>query len=354
MRRLQASIAIASCAIALSGAANAAQRTFVASYGLDTNPCSVTQPCRSFAVAITQTAAAGEVVVLDSAGYGPVTIGQSVSIIAPPGVYAGISVPAAQNGVTISAGPSDHVVLRGLTINGQGGVHGIRVVTAQVVHVESCTVSNMAQDGIRIEGGTVVHIANAIVRDNAVYSVHTLVGAGELYVRDSRVSGGSSGVYLEGGTFDGSGLTIEEAVSVGMFVAPNAATTVKAALADSLLAGNGYGYVAYSPVAGATVRASATRVTASRNASAGFESNNLGGGGVILTVTDSSSVGNGSYGVTAISGGTTNLVRSTSSGNASFDLYQTGGGILRTSGTNSLTGRGAADVSGVLTSNPPQ
>src|SRR5512133_3487665 len=79
--------------LASPGAAALAQRTFVASNGQDTNPCSITLPCRSFATAIGKTSANGEVIVLDSAGYGAVTITQSVTIAAPAGVYAGIFVP---------------------------------------------------------------------------------------------------------------------------------------------------------------------------------------------------------------------------------------------------------------------
>src|SRR4051812_44863466 len=71
--------------------ANAVQRTFVATTGNDGNSCSNTAPCRSFAAAIAVTDAGGEVIVLNSGGYGAVTITQSVSIISPPGVYAGIS-----------------------------------------------------------------------------------------------------------------------------------------------------------------------------------------------------------------------------------------------------------------------
>src|SRR5512132_2933185 len=59
------------------------QRTFVASNGADTHPCSLVSPCRSFGTAIAAVAAGGEVIVLDSAGYGAVTITQSVSLIAP-------------------------------------------------------------------------------------------------------------------------------------------------------------------------------------------------------------------------------------------------------------------------------
>ena len=57
-------------------------------------------------------------------GTAPFTITKAISIIAPPGVYAGLSPTAGQDGVTVTAGVSDKVVLRGLTINGQGGIKG--------------------------------------------------------------------------------------------------------------------------------------------------------------------------------------------------------------------------------------
>src|ERR1700722_3110868 len=64
-----------------------AVRTFVSGHGTDTGICGVGAPCRTFAYAITQTSVGGEIVVLDSAGYGcGLTIAQSVSIIAPPGI----------------------------------------------------------------------------------------------------------------------------------------------------------------------------------------------------------------------------------------------------------------------------
>ena len=52
-------------------AATTAQRTFVASTGNDASACSIAAPCRGFARAITQTSAAGEVIVLDSAATVP-------------------------------------------------------------------------------------------------------------------------------------------------------------------------------------------------------------------------------------------------------------------------------------------
>ena len=49
--------------------------------GSDSGGCGLTAPCRTFAYALTQTAVSGEIIVLSSAGYGPVTIGKAVSII---------------------------------------------------------------------------------------------------------------------------------------------------------------------------------------------------------------------------------------------------------------------------------
>src|ERR671934_1739865 len=96
------------------------RRTFVSTSGSDANPCDRATPCRSFGAAIANTTAGGEVIVLDSGGYGPVTITKAVSIIAPPGIYAGITALSG-DAIDVSAGTSDKVTLRGLTLNGIGG-----------------------------------------------------------------------------------------------------------------------------------------------------------------------------------------------------------------------------------------
>ena len=93
-RSFSRSIAIGSLLLAVSFDARAVgvQRTFVAANGSDAHPCSLAQPCRSFAAAIANTDPNGEIIVFDSAGYGVVAITKSVTIAAPPGVYAGITV----------------------------------------------------------------------------------------------------------------------------------------------------------------------------------------------------------------------------------------------------------------------
>src|SRR5215471_12301990 len=93
--------------------AQGVQRTFVSGLGNDSNPCSRTAPCRTFGQAISQTNSGGEVYVLDSAGFGAFAITKPVSIVAPQGVTAGISVFSG-DGITINAGASDVIILRGL------------------------------------------------------------------------------------------------------------------------------------------------------------------------------------------------------------------------------------------------
>lgn len=144
----------------------ASQRTFVATSGLDTNPCSRTQPCRSFAFAIAQTLAAGEVYVLDSGGYGPATITSSVTIQAE-GVLAGISVFSG-DGIDVNVASTDVVTLRGLTINGLGGTHGISFQAGGVLHVQKVTASNLAGNGVDIAAnGAQVYIDDSTLNDNS-------------------------------------------------------------------------------------------------------------------------------------------------------------------------------------------
>jgi hypothetical protein len=81
---------------------------------------------------------------LDSAGYGPVTITQSISLIAAPGSYAGISVFSG-DGIDVNAGGTDTIILRGLTINNQGSTgKGIVFNTGGKLYVEECTVSGFS------------------------------------------------------------------------------------------------------------------------------------------------------------------------------------------------------------------
>jgi len=161
---------------AATAASAATQRAFVSVLGQDANTasnCSVAFPCRSFGAAIGVTNANGEIIALDSGGYGPVTISQSITIESPAGVYAGISVAAGLDGVTIN-GSSIKVTLRGLSINGQGGNRGIVLGgNNNTLYVERCTISNMALDGMLLfSASSRVHVADTVVANGGSFGIN--------------------------------------------------------------------------------------------------------------------------------------------------------------------------------------
>jgi hypothetical protein len=256
------------------------QRTFVASTGVDTNTafnCSIVKPCRGFAAAIGATSAKGEVIVLDSAGYGVIPlITQSITITAPTGIYAGISVFSG-DGIIINASAIDTVVLRGLTINGQGGANGITITNALVVHVENCVIANMTGIGINQAQG-LLEVKDTIVRNNANIGIY-VVGPAVANLDHVRLEANDTGLAAE---FGGN-----------------------AAMQDSIVTG--------SPNIGVLATIVTSNVTISRSL---ISSNNFGvyvGG--ITTVSDSTITDN-NVGVYATGpGGTANLKHNTITSN---------------------------------------
>ena len=121
-----------------------ATRTWVSGVGDDVNPCSRTAPCKTFAGAISKTAAGGEINCLDPGGFGGVTITKSMTISCEAGT-AGVLV-SSTNGILINALPTDYVFLKGLDIEGLGGstsasgLNGVRVISAGLVHIEDCVI----------------------------------------------------------------------------------------------------------------------------------------------------------------------------------------------------------------------
>jgi hypothetical protein len=106
---------IAALAVFIFLPATAAQaqatRTWVSGVGDDANPCSRTAPCKTFAGAISKTAAGGEINCIDPGGFGAVTITKAMTIRCSD-VEAGVLV-SGTNAITINAGVADRVVLQG-------------------------------------------------------------------------------------------------------------------------------------------------------------------------------------------------------------------------------------------------
>jgi len=172
MRQIVALAALAAMLAAGSAVQASTGRTFVSIGGTDANTaanCAPTSPCRTFTAALSVTAAGGEVVVLDSGGYGPFTVTQSVIITAPDGVYAGIAV-ASGSGVTVN-GTGITVTLHGLTINGTGGTTGINFLAGLGLNVENTTIANFSASGahgILAMPTAMVKVIDSTLRDDDI------------------------------------------------------------------------------------------------------------------------------------------------------------------------------------------
>src|SRR3954451_9966952 len=131
-RLVKISPALALIALAIpSSAFGQATRTWVSGVGDDANPCSRTAPCKTFAGAISKTAAGGEINCLDPGGFGGVTIQKSLTISCE-GLTGGVLVSGV-NGILVAAAATDVVFLKGLDIEGLGmtaspfNLNGIKV-----------------------------------------------------------------------------------------------------------------------------------------------------------------------------------------------------------------------------------
>src|SRR5215470_12636618 len=150
-----------------------ASRTWVSGVGDDVNPCSRTAPCKTFAGAISKTAAGGEIDALDPAGYGALTITKAITIDGGGGQVASVLV-AGTNGIVVQAGPNDIVILRNLRINGivqsgNGGFNAIRFLSGRDLNVESCYLFGFSQNGIDVALNQAtqasVHVIDTVIKD---------------------------------------------------------------------------------------------------------------------------------------------------------------------------------------------
>src|SRR5580692_13214781 len=71
-------------------------RSFVSSSGVDTNPCTIAQPCATFARAYTAIGANGIIAALDPGKYGAINITTAITI--DGNGWAAITAPANSNG----------------------------------------------------------------------------------------------------------------------------------------------------------------------------------------------------------------------------------------------------------------
>jgi len=206
--------------VAAQGSAN---RTFVSTGGVDGNTaanCSSGSPCRSFAAALSVTNSGGELVVVNSGGYGPATISQPV-VITAIGIDASITALTGENGLTIDT--TGNVTITGLNLHGGDVANdGILVTEVGFLRLYSVDIENFVNDGIEFtsSGNLAVYDskitdshANGLLLNNASakayvhntsFDNNTTAGAnaalGNMTVADSSAHYNGIGFYASGGT----------------------------------------------------------------------------------------------------------------------------------------------------------
>jgi hypothetical protein len=306
IRKLAFSLAVLSAMLlpALYAAPAHAQNwhSWVSNSGADGNSCSESSPCATFARALTQTDAGGEIGCLNSGSYVTntgLTITQSVTIDCN-GVVAwanGDTVSYTGDAITIN-GSGIVVHLRNLSISGLSGSFlptinhsGVVIQAAALVNIENCTIKNWTQSGI-----------------TAATSANTI-----LNVRDTSISNAGTGISLlpSGGALNGS---IDHTMITKMSTGGIATTgAVYITVTNSLI-----------------VNAAVAGVFA--------------GAGAVLEV-DSSSVSNNNTAFSA-SGGIIRISRNTIyDNNTNFSIS---GGTIATSGDNKVAVNGSTAPNGTI------
>jgi hypothetical protein len=134
--------------VASAPAQAASTRTFVSSAGVDTNPCSIAQPCASFAGAYANTLPNGIIAALDPGKYGPLSITYPITVNGNG--WAAITGTAQGNGITVNAG-TGNVILTGLEVDGAGAAYnGIVFESGTSLTISDCIVKDFVLNG----GGT--------------------------------------------------------------------------------------------------------------------------------------------------------------------------------------------------------
>ncbi len=174
-------LAIATFIFAFASMAQAqASRTWVSGVGDDFNPCSRTAPCKTFAGAISKTAAAGQINCLDPGGFGAVTITKSIAIQCD-NTEAGVLV-SGTSAIIINAGASDVVFLSGLDIQGVGtGFDGIRFLGGKALHVRNTIIRGFATNGINFAPANAS--ASLVVQDSVVADNPNAATGGGILIR---------------------------------------------------------------------------------------------------------------------------------------------------------------------------
>jgi len=269
-----------SAAFSGSGTAQTIQTWVSAASGNDSNPCTRTAPCLTFAAALAQTAAGGEIDILDPGDFGAVTITKAVNITNDAGA-AGAIPASGTSGIVISAGAGDVINLHGLVFDGANasGTSGVVFLSGALLNISQCAVVGFTTSGITFSPGT----GSATTTQLVVQDTTILDNTTGLLIRPTdgiAANAALDRLHIDNNT--GEGLRVDGSGGSG---------AINATLVDStasLNAGNGIDAVG-GP---GNVTVGIRRVVASANGVAGIAANQTSGGIASVTVDSSGLYGN--------------------------------------------------------------
>ncbi len=276
-----------------SPASAQATRTWISGVGDDVNPCSRTAPCKTFAGAISKTAAGGEIDTLDPASYGAVTVTKAITLASEGTGEAGI-LAFGTNAITVNcvSDPTCTVVIRGLVIDGgpvgTNSLVGIRFVAGKSLIVQNCTIRNFT-------GGS-PNGYGILFNPQASQPMY-------LYVEDTKLANNGQ----PGGT------------GGNLYVQPSGSGTTNVEIRNTSAINGGFGF--------------------------GADTTNMSvatGAGISMTIMDSVASGNANAGILAVSGATAvpaaiNINRTVIGGN-NVGLNSKGAQSIIRFGNSTLTG----------------
>jgi len=271
-----------------------ATRTWVSGVGDDANPCSRTAPCKTFAGAISKTAAGGEINCIDPGGFGTLTITKSMTVRCE-GTFGSVLNSGGINGITIndslSATPGQSkVILSGLEIDGAGttpGLNGIRFISGASLAVHQVHIRNQVSGaGISVanaSGNVDVHISDTYISNSgnsgvtgAIVIKPTGSGSVTASINNVQIDNNATGIRSDGNTTTG---------------------TIRLTVRNSNVAGNtNNGITVDSPTASVITMVHSTAISGNQNGLVA-----AGGGASILV--GSSAISGNAVGVGVLSGG---------------------------------------------------
>jgi hypothetical protein len=238
--------------------AQAAARTFVSAAGNDSNPCTITLPCRNLQAAYNAVAADGQVEALDPGNYGSLTITGPVSIQGHGWASMSATIGAA---ITItSPGLTDKITISGVVLDGLGitGTTGIQFNSGGTLIVRDSVVRNFSESGISLTPtsftpnvATNIAVSNTMVANNGVHGIYLkptgLIETRAVFNRVEAYANAQAGIALFG----------------------NLAVETRVTAVDCVAAHNVYGYYALDANSGSNAVFRVIRSTAYNNSTAG-------------------------------------------------------------------------------------